>query len=408
MQRIQLSLQQARRLAVISQGLHRNRAFGNGKQALLKCLDQLGYIQIDTISVVQRAHHHVLCTRLSGYQEQHLDDLQRSRQILEYWAHAAAYLPMQDYRYCLPRMHAIAGGEKHWHQPQHKLMREVLARVQAEGPLLARDFEVDVPRSGAGWWQWKPAKKALEQLFIQGQLMVSAREGFQKIYDVPDRVLPPGLDISVPGAAEYHNHLLRRAIQANGLVAEAEVGYLRKGVKPGIRKQLQELLEANELVQVKLPGIDAAYYTSTAMLDTLQRTRVSRQMQLLNPFDNLVIQRKRIQTLFDFDYQIECYVPAAKRRYGYYCLPILYGSELVGRLDPKAERRSQTLWVKHLELEKPVKALEQFASLLADSLQELARANGCRHVRLERCSDVRLEKLLKSLLKSRLAKHLVH
>lgn len=395
MQRIQLSLQQARRLAVISQGLHRNRAFGKGEQALLKCLDQLGYIQIDTISVVQRAHHHVLWTRVPDYQEQQLDKLQRSRHILEYWAHAAAYLPMQDYRYCLPRMHAIAGGEKHWHQPQHKLMREVLARVQAEGPLRARHFEVGKPRNGKGWWQWKPAKKALEQLFIQGQLMVSAREGFQKIYDVPDRVLPAGLDTSVPTPAEYHNHLIQRAIKANGLVTEGEMGYLRKGVKPGIRQQLAELKEAKEIIEVGLPGIASPYYTSAAMLDILERSKVSKQVQLLNPFDNLVIQRKRIQLLFGFDYQIECYVPASKRQYGYYCLPILHGSELVGRLDPKAERCSQTLWVKHIEVEKPVKPMQEFAVLLAERLQELATANDCRHVRLERCNNRELEKQLK-------------
>jgi uncharacterized protein YcaQ len=157
---------------------------------------------------------------------------------------------------------------------------------------------------------------------------------------------------------------------------------------------MRELMEQGELLEVELPGVTLPYFTSPAMLEKLRSSKVNRQVQLLNPFDNLLIQRARVSTLFDFDYQIECYVPPTRRRYGYYCLPILYGSDLVGRLDPKAERGSQTLLIKHLELEKPVKPLDEFGALLAERLHALARANGCQQVVVEKSNDARLQKLL--------------
>lgn len=135
---LKLSTKEARRLAIISQGLHRSKPFGSGKNALLSCIEQLGYIQIDTISVINRAHHHTFWTRIPSYHERQLDTLLQDRKIMEYWSHAAAYLPMQDYRFCLPYMNAIADGQRHWREPDKKMMKNVLERIRAEGPLMAK------------------------------------------------------------------------------------------------------------------------------------------------------------------------------------------------------------------------------------------------------------------------------
>src|SRR3954447_1140087 len=179
-----------RRIALDAQGLLRAAPFGRGVDATHRALEQIGYVQIDTISIVERAHHHTLWNRVPNYRPSHLDKLVSERRAFEYWFHAAAYLPMRDYRFALPRMHALKNGERHWFANRDlKLMKAILDRVRAEGPMMARDFETPKGRA-QGWWNWKPAKRALEQLYMQGDLMISGREGFQKIYDLPERVLP--------------------------------------------------------------------------------------------------------------------------------------------------------------------------------------------------------------------------
>ncbi len=396
---LKLSTTDVRRLALHAQGLAKALPFGKGQAAVLRCIEQLGYVQIDTISVIKRAHHHTCWTRVPDYQESHLDELQKARKLFEYWSHAAAYVPMQDYRYCLPRMHAFAAGEGGWHKPQPKLMQLVLERIRAEGPLQAKDFEQDKARKPGGWWQWKPSKQALEQLFFRGDLVVSHRSGFQKVYDLPERVLPADLDTSVPTPEEFRRFLILGAIRAHGAVCEPEIGYLRKGMKKALALTLTDMAEAGELSALTYPGATSRMFSTPAMLEQAATLRLSKQVHLLCPFDNLVIQRKRVQEVFGFDYQIECYVPQPKRKYGYYCLPILHGTELVGRLDPKAERKTGVLEIRNLALEAAAKADETFAGLLARRLAALAAFNNCKKVSIGTCNN----KAFKSLLKQTLA-----
>ena len=376
----QLSLPEARRIALIAQGLHTNTPFGAGKGAVKRCIEQLGYVQIDTISVINRSHHHTLWTRVPTYRDKHLDALLRERRIMEYWAHAAAYLPMQDYRYCLPYMQAIANGQQHWRNPDRKAMQQVLDRIRAEGPLMARDFEHSKDRGDAWGWNWKPAKIALEQLFIEGKLMASHRVGFQKVYDLPERVLPDGLDTSTPTDEEFHRYLIHSTLRAHGLAAEAEFSYLRRGRKAGVRATLQAMREDGEILAVQPGKLPGTWYSTAANLESLSGKRVAKNIHLLSPFDNAVIKRKRLQQLFDSGYQIECFVPAPKRRFGYFCLPILYGTEIVGRLDPKADRKQGEFIVKSLYLEKPLKDPETFALKLAEKLHKAAAFNQCDRV----------------------------
>jgi uncharacterized protein len=395
---LKLSVNEIRKLALHAQGLDKTLPFGQGKSGLQKCIEQLGYIQIDTISVIKRAHHHTCWTRVPDYQDTFLDDLQKAKLIFEYWAHAAAYLPMQDYRYCLPRMQAIAGGEKHWHQPQHKLMQHVLDRIRTEGALQAKDFEQENKRGPGGWWQWTPSKRALEQLFIQGQLVVSHRSGFQKVYDLPERVLPAHIDTSLPTPEEFRRFLILRCIRAHGVASEPEICYLRKGMKKAISSTVTDMIDSGELVAITFPGSASRVFSTPAMVEQVAKVRISRQVRLLCPFDNLVIQRKRLQDIFDFDYQLECYVPEAKRQYGYYTLPILFGTELVGRLDPKAERKTGVLTIRNLVMEARAKVDEKFAMLLAERLALLAAFNNCQKVVLNACNSKTLKLLLQKKL----------
>jgi uncharacterized protein len=359
-----ISVVDARKLVLMSQGLHRTNPFGLGIQATLDVINRLGYVQIDTISVIERAHHHSIWNRQNNYQNKDLDKLMEQKQVFEYWSHAAAYLPMTDFRFSLPRKHAIASGEKHWHDKDLKLNKTILQRIALDGPLQAKDFEKVGSAKNTGWWDWKPAKKALEQLFMEGELMVLSRQGFQKVYELTERVLPSNIDTTHPTETEFLNYLIMRFLSAQGLGNAEEIAYLRKGLKSRISKHCEHLVENKQLIELNCQG--QLYYTLPQSISLLsQRTR-RKQVRFLSPFDNLLIQRKRTKQLFDFDYQIECYVPAAKRQYGYFSLPVLWGRNFVGRMDAKIIRTSGILSIQHLHLE-----TSKIEDLLPDLLQAL-------------------------------------
>jgi uncharacterized protein YcaQ len=290
-QMIELPVDQAKRLVVNRQGLHKKNAFGRGSEALLDCIEHLGYVQIDTISVINRAHQHTLWTRIPSFREGQLDSLQRDCKIFEYWSHAAAYVPTQDYRYCLPYMNAIAAGQRHWRKPDRKTMKSVMSCIRSEGAKKARDFESSESKQPDFWGSKKPAKIAMEQLFIEGQLMVSHRDGFQKVYDLPERVMPSGIDTSVPSTEELCRYLIDRTIQSQGFATDSEIGYLRKGIKPQLKNQIQQMLADEELVQVSVHGNPNVYYSRTEIIEKESCARVAKKVHLLSPFDNLVIQR---------------------------------------------------------------------------------------------------------------------
>ncbi len=395
-----LSKKEAARLALHSQGLLKKNPFGKGKGGVLRALDQLGYVQIDTISVIERTHNHTFWTRLPNFNPEVLDELQvKDRKIFEYWSHAEAYLPIADYRFYLYKMRAIAAGEKHWHAPDKKMMKRVLDRFRGEGPLMAKDFKPPEDHQAAPWWNWKPAKRALEQLFIEGKLMIVRRNNFHKVYDLPERVLPANLDTTLPTTKEYCRFLINRVIKAHGLVTEGEIGYLRKGIKKDIKGTLQKMLGEGEIQTISVDGIlNQIFYTTEESLSELENLRVSKNIHLLSPFDNCVIQRKRVQQIFDFNYQLECYVPAQKRVYGYFCLPILWGDKFIGRLDPKADRKSKTFFIRNLCFEPTFKDFEQVLQPLASKIRELAYFNNCQSIVIENAEPNSIRKQLMTLI----------
>ncbi|SON51930.1 winged helix-turn-helix domain-containing protein [Vibrio tapetis] len=369
-----LSAFEARKLVLHAQKLPPKQQKGNAVSATLSAIEHLGYIQIDTIAVVQRAHHHTLWNRNPRYQTKHLDTLLEEKQIFEYWSHAAAYLPMRDYRFSLPRKHAlIQGHQSHWHARNHELMDSILKRIEEEGPLMAKDFEGESQQS-AGWGS-KPAKRALENLYMQGDLMIPKRVNFHKVYDLADRVIPSSVDTSLPSDEEYARHLITRYLSANGLGLVPEMAYLLKNTKPKVLLMLNQMLAEKEVVEVDVAGV--LYYALPESFELLTKPLARSKLKILSPFDNLLIQRKRMQALFDFSYLIECYVSEPKRQYGYFSLPILWGGLLVARMDCKAEKSREVFHIFNLVLEKNVPKLDEFVAALKLELAEFMAFNAC-------------------------------
>lgn len=392
-----LSIQEARKLVLLSQRLPPGKAAGRAIDATLSAVEHLGYIQIDTISVIQRAHHHTLWNRNPRYLPAHLDQLVADGRAFEYWSHAAAYLPMRDYRFTLPRKQAITRGEQeHWYERDARLEKSVLKRITAEGPLMARNFEHDGRRTGE--WKTKPAKRALENLFMQGDLMSSGRTNFQKVYDLTERVLPAGTETTAPSSEEYARFLITRYLRANGLGRPNEIAYLLPGMKPQVLEAMREMVLAGELRQIRVCG--EPYHTLPTSLKLLNKPLARSRLKILSPFDNLVIQRQRMQALFGFDYQIECYVPAAKRRYGYFTLPILWDGRLAARMDCKADRRESRLHIHLLALEPWLKKIDAFLQSLRKELRSFMQFNGCNVLCVHRVSPARVKASLQAAMKT--------
>ncbi|SEA43349.1 winged helix-turn-helix domain-containing protein [Microbulbifer marinus] len=303
---------------------------------LASLVRHLGALQLDAIQRITRAHHHQLYNRLPRYRESHLAQAEQRREIFEYWSHAAAYLPMEHYRFARVRMDRIRDGQRHWFEKNAKLCRYVLDRVRAEGQLKASDFV----RAKGGWWEWSDEKKALEQLFHEGELMVSHRAGFQKVFDLPERLLPSDIQTDTASDLDYGRHLVRTFLRCHGVGRLEEIAYLRRHDRPLVAAAVEQMLRSGELIP----------QGSELMLaeESSPPARVPRRVRLLSPFDPLVLQRKRLKRLFGFDYQLECYLPAPKRRYGYFCLPILYGDRFAGVVDLKADREGGLLRVEAL------------------------------------------------------------
>ncbi|WP_182004096.1 winged helix-turn-helix domain-containing protein [Acinetobacter lactucae] len=365
-----------KQLTLFNQGLGKTSRFAKGLEGTLQAIEHLGYVQIDTISVVERAHHHILWSRVHDYDLSHLNSLVRERQIFEYWYHAASYLPMKDYRYALPAMMSVRKGEsRYFNRGDQQLMNEILARVRAEGKIRLRDIDKNNKKSLGNWWNTGPGRRAFEQLYMQGDLMICERNGMEKVYDLTEHCLPENIDLSMPTLYEYAQYLFNNTLRAHGAFTWKQLVHLKKNdVKETMRAVLMEQIDAGVVSTIKLENGQTLYVDAAAIE---QKLNTEFGLKILSPFDNSLIHRDRLTSLFEFDYRIECYVPAAKRVYGYFCLPILYQDELVGRLDCKAHRSIKELEVISLHLEKTVKNKELFFFELEQELMRFAAFNQC-------------------------------
>ena len=381
-----LSEGDVRRLHLRAQGLDGGFRPPAGKKGALAVVERLGQVQIDTISVVERAHHHTIWTRHPGYNPAMLDELQsRDREVFEYWTHAASYLPMRDFRFSIPRMRAMERSPRtrNWLAKNQKVADEVLRRIREEGPLGSADFEDPRARRGS-WWDWKPAKRALEVLFGAGKLMVAERRKFQRLYDLRERVLPDTVDAREPDASELGRFLVRQSLKTQGVAPLGEIGWHR-GNRAAVEEGIEDLVASGEVVVCEAAGSEGE--PCFALAETLDgrapRGPARQEVHILSPFDSAVIQRVRLKRLFGFDFRLECYMPAEKRTHGYFCLPILWGDRFIGRLDAKAVRKEKVLVVKALMFERGVKNTDEVIPRLGEKLRAFAGFNGCEDIAVE-------------------------
>ncbi len=391
-------LARLRRLALAAQGLLQAQPYGRGLAGARKAINHIGYVQIDTISVVERAHHHVLHSRVPKFKPAMINQMLLDRDIFEYWAHAAAFLPIADFRFSLPYKHAIKSGQTHWYRTRDtKLMGELLARIRSDGPLRSRDVETNTTKR-AGWWDWKPAKKALEQMYMEGDLMVSDREGFQKTYDLTERVLPTLVNSQMPSMEEFAAHIVDQQLRCHGFASLKGLTYLRRNaeLRKAVKTLVNERLAQRTLEQVQVSSGEV-FILETGALER-PFPRLNSRMLILSPFDNSVIQRERLKALFQYDYQLECYVPAAKRQYGYFCLPLLYRGEFIGRMDCKAHRKISHLEIKSLHLEQHNFDEDLVVTAFVDAITQFCHFQTCDSVSLTKAHPKHLTQRLHSAL----------
>jgi uncharacterized protein YcaQ len=406
---LKLSLETARILAVVKQGLHR-RPQAADKQALLEAIRRIGLLQLDTISVVERSHYLVMLSRVGLYDPADLDALlYPDRQLFEQWAHAACLIPVEDYPSFAPTIQARRDRPI----PPYRLSRlgddpeatleAVLAEIRARGPLASRDFE-DPREERGSWWDWKPAKTALEILFAQGHLLIDHRVSFQRYYDLAERVLPASAGPLSLTLEDWQRWAALQSVSRFGVATAAHASDYYRQSKPSARVALQALANEGAVVPVEVEGWKHAAYLDSADLPLVEEIQAGglkpELTTFLSPFDNLIWERERVRELFGFDYRIEMYTPAAQRRYGYYVLPILHRGRLVGRLDPKADRKSRTLVVKAIYLEPQQPVLDELASAIALALHEFMAFHSSDSLRLEHSEPESLGPALQARFKS--------
>lgn len=379
-----ISLKQARKLAMHTQLLDQRTKFPSGVKGLHQIIDHMGYIQIDTISVIARAHHHTLYNRLPGYTPNMLDQLMSDRKVFEYWGHAASFLPMDDYRFYLPRMRWFRDPSESWFRNALKmsghLLKPVMKRIREEGALSSHDFLNMKDNKSVGLWSFRPARMALEMLMWQGQLMVTKRVNFRRYYDLTERVLPDNVNTKYPTKNEMGQFLVDRALRAHGIATRQHiVKHIGNVNKQAILDSLDTMLENGDIVEVKIKEIpDHNWFSYPSSLEKISHLRQKKSSALiLSPFDNSVINRDRLSLLFGLDYKIECYVPAAKRVHGYFVLPIYWNGHFIARLDAKADRKPQCFIIRTLAFESEVKITDPMLKAIADSLKSFAIFNNC-------------------------------
>jgi uncharacterized protein YcaQ len=345
---IQLTSVQARRIWLHAQRLDTTEPFGSGPKATPAAVTHLGYLQIDTIYVIERSHHHILYTRIPAYRREHLHQAQSiDKTVFEYWTHALSYLPTESLRFYVRDMrqaHQDWQLRNSWFGTVSNAdLRRVVSRIRKRGALTIRDMKDEPVEKDYAWASRKPSKRVLELAFYKGLVTISQRVGMLKTYELMTRHF--GWN-RLPRAAterETLNYLLDRGLQSQGIVSVESICHLDAPRKPAMRRLLESRVRRKELLPVQLEGAGESLHwirpdTLNAIPDPAQE-----QVHILSPFDPLIIQRKRLRLFFDYEYRFEAYVPRHKRVFGYFICPVLIGDRIVAALDLKTDRAQQKL-----------------------------------------------------------------
>lgn len=369
------------------------------KKQIFTVLKELGCVQIDTINVVERSHYLVFWSRLGSYRKEFLDQLlYPDRKVFEYWAHAASIIPIEYYRYFMhgmtERRKEMQSKAKRWLENKANLLDTILQEIKHNGPACSKDFKHEErKKQESGWWNWKPAKIALELLFDAGILMVSRREKFQKYYDLTENVLPSHVGTSVPTEYERKRFFLEKTLGAWGIAEPKDIGYYfypwsiktNMGVKT-VSGLVEELEKEDVITTVQVEGYSEPCLMLSQDVESLEKTlnaeeQLSR-VTFLSPFDNLTWGKPRMRKLFEYHTDLEVYVPKKTRKFGYYALNILYNDQIVGRLDPKMHRDKATLEIKALELKEDFKSTKDFKQQLAQTLEDFVKFHNAQTTKI--------------------------
>jgi uncharacterized protein YcaQ len=392
----EVTAKDARALLLDAQGLLDDPARRVTLRALESLIERLGFVQVDSIQRVERAHHLILGARLDGYRPELLDRLAfEKRALFENWTHDASFIPVSLFPHW---RHRFARREKHmrskkWFRERlgrtpEKTVARVLGRIEREGPLRARDFEKAADHGSTGWWNWTPEKMALEFLWHTGRLAISSRERFDKVYDLFERAYPEAHAAPTPSHSETIAWACASALERLGAATPLELSDFWDAVT--IREATEWCADAvtrGVAVRVTLGAENGAKPKQGVALPDW-RARVRRaaepraELRLLAPFDPVVRDRKRLERLFAFDYRFEAYTPAPKRKYGYYVLPVLERDRLVGRIDPRRDSENETLVVDGIWWEKGVKPTAGRRKALVTAVEKLAARIGMKDVRV--------------------------
>jgi uncharacterized protein YcaQ len=370
-----ISKTQAKRIWINSQRLDEKAPFGEGPDAVRKAVEHLGYVQIDTIHVIERSHHHILYNRIPSY---HREDLRKAqaqeKSVFEYWTHALSYVPVRDYAYFVKDMKDFRKDPWYWFgEVSASEIKKVLQTIRKEGALSIRDIEDEVlVEKSHPWSSRKPSKKALQHAFLDGRLTVNERLGMLKKYEITERHFAWESSPKAANEREILNYLLERALRTQGLVNLDSICYMDAKRKPAIRKLVEARMKRGSLVEVQLEDAKGSYWAEPEVLER-RFSPIETLTHLLSPFDPLTIQRKRLETFFGYEHRFEAYVPKEKRKFGYFALPILSGDQIVGSIDLKTDRQRGRLliqkwtWLKGFksqalkeEIEKELNRFERF------------------------------------------------
>lgn len=382
---IPVSNRQARWTFLQLQGLSRAPGRALGCEGLHDLIHDLGFVQVDSINTVERAHHHILFARQQTYRHTHLKRLvEHDRHLFENWTHDAAIIPSAFFPYWRHRFEREKARlhmrwEK-WRDPAYrKEVDTVLERIARDGPLLARDFE-GREKPSTGWWDWHPSKTALEYLWRTGELAIARREGFQKVYDLTERVVP---HTHRAGAVEHDAFVdwtCRSALARLGFATRGEIAAFWALISPA---EVEDWIKAHtdELVPVEIGTADGGRTRPAWALPGIETLIAEApeppgRLRVLSPFDPALRDRARAERLFGFSYRIEVFVPEAKRQYGYYVFPVLRGDRLVGRIDMKAERSADALVVRRFWPERGVRVSKTLLATLEAELERMRRFAG--------------------------------
>jgi uncharacterized protein YcaQ len=400
--RIEFSTEAARTLLLAAQGLGSvpKRAT---KDDVRRTIRRMGVLQIDSISVIARSPYLVLWSRIGEYDPVWLDELLAEGALFEYWSHAACFIPIEDYGLYRRLMLGKTDKTRAWMEAHPDALEQVMGRIRQDGPVRSAEFARTDGKAG-GWWEWKPEKRALEHLFAAGELMISRRENFHRVYDLRERVLAKALpdweDALAPNEQEVRRALALKAVCALGVAPARWVSDYFRTPKKGVAGLLEELAEEGSLLRATVENSSETAYVHPDNAKVAERilsgTLRSSVTTLLSPFDPVVWDRARASELFGFDYKIEVYTPAAKRRYGYYSLPILHDGALVGRLDAKAHRKQGTFEVKAIHLEPDVSVSDGLVASIAGALRGCAEWHNTPEVRVRRSDPRELAEMLRN------------